>query len=251
MHHVQHLANLNFESPRLRKEEEILAMASEAAEEAQAPLGLLDQPVLIEGKRKRKATKQYNIEASVPKKRVAAKHVGSGTKLQDIPSVEQTLTEKFKADDLRMLYKLCFEVTGKTTTLKKELKQFQGFGFDKDSTEYKKKQAQLNKLNKSVLAAQFCAPLCLKDKGTKEEVINRIMEFLLCPTDSGEAVVSDVKKKVQQKKKKGKDKELTDSDHKETTAEDDVEDNEEPSTTATADKDDKEEEEEKEDKGEE
>lgn len=49
-------------------------------------LGLLDQPVLIEGKRKRKATKQYNIEASVPKKRVAAKHVGSGTKLQDIPS---------------------------------------------------------------------------------------------------------------------------------------------------------------------
>ena len=84
----------------------------------------------MEGKRKRKATTQYNVEATAPKKRVAAKHVGSGTKLQDIPSgitflikcyanrtlivlVEQTLTEKFKADDLRMLYKLCFEVTGK------------------------------------------------------------------------------------------------------------------------------------------
>ena len=70
--------------------------------------------------------------------------------------------------------------------------------------EYKKKQAQLNKfvtlltyhnydcvcvfirLNRSVLAAQFCAPLCLNDKGTKDEVISRIMEFLLCPTDSGE-----------------------------------------------------------------
>ena len=29
--------------------------------------------------------------------------------------VDQTLTEKFKADDLRMLYKLCFEVTGKVS----------------------------------------------------------------------------------------------------------------------------------------
>ena len=38
----------------------------------------------MEGKRKRKATKQYNIEPAVPKKKV--KHIGSGTKLQDIPS---------------------------------------------------------------------------------------------------------------------------------------------------------------------
>lgn len=49
-------------------------------------LGLLDQPILMEGKRKRKATKQFNIETVVPKKKVATKHVGSGIKLQDIPS---------------------------------------------------------------------------------------------------------------------------------------------------------------------
>ena len=49
-------------------------------------LGLLDQPILMEGKRKRKATKQFNIETTVPKKKVATKHVGSGTKLKDIPS---------------------------------------------------------------------------------------------------------------------------------------------------------------------
>ena len=29
--------------------------------------------------------------------------------------VDYTLTEKFKADDLRMLYKMCFEVTGKVS----------------------------------------------------------------------------------------------------------------------------------------
>jgi len=40
----------------------------------------------MEGKRKRKATKQFNIETVVPKKKVATKHIGSGTKLQDIPS---------------------------------------------------------------------------------------------------------------------------------------------------------------------
>ena len=82
------------------------------------------------------------------------------------------MTENFKVDDLKMLYKLCFEVTGKVSdellcvwcnlmlclytrlsyeilqnaTLKKELKQFQGFGFNKDGAEYKKKQTQLNKL---------------------------------------------------------------------------------------------------------
>ena len=48
--------------------------------------GLLDQPLLMEGKRKRKATQQFNIEVAVPKKRVAKKHAGSGTRLQDIPS---------------------------------------------------------------------------------------------------------------------------------------------------------------------
>ena len=95
-------------------------------------VGLLDQPVLVEGKRKRKATQQYNVETTTPKKRGATKHVGTGTKLQDIPSgngalllltvkitcsVEQALNEKFKVDDLKMLYKLCFEVTGKVSNL--------------------------------------------------------------------------------------------------------------------------------------
>lgn len=48
--------------------------------------GLLDQPVLMEGKRKRKTTAQFNFEPVVPKKKVAIKHTGSGSKLQDIPS---------------------------------------------------------------------------------------------------------------------------------------------------------------------
>lgn len=49
-------------------------------------VGLLDQPVVVEGKRKRKATNQYNVGTTVAKKKVAIKHTGSGTKLQDIPS---------------------------------------------------------------------------------------------------------------------------------------------------------------------
>lgn len=40
----------------------------------------------MEGKRKRKATKQFSVEIAPPKKKVAKKPVGSGTKLQDIPS---------------------------------------------------------------------------------------------------------------------------------------------------------------------
>lgn len=85
----------------------------------------------MEGKRKRKVTKQFSIEIAPPKKKVAKKPVGSGTKLQDIPSgmmilvasqvyliitVDYTLSEKFKADGLRMLYRLCFEANGKVST---------------------------------------------------------------------------------------------------------------------------------------
>lgn len=55
-------------------------------------LGLLDQPVLMEGKRKRKATKQFSVEATTPRKKVAIKHVGNGVKLEDIPSGSTMIT---------------------------------------------------------------------------------------------------------------------------------------------------------------
>ena len=38
----------------------------------------------------------------------------------------------------------------------------------------------------SGLSDNFCAPLCLVTKGTKEEIIDRILDFLMCPTDSGQ-----------------------------------------------------------------
>lgn len=41
---------------------------------------------------------------------------------------------------------------------------------------------KLFRLSISCLTSQVCAPLCLKDKGPKEEIIDRIIEFLLCPT---------------------------------------------------------------------
>ena len=72
-------------------------------------IGLLDQPVLMEGKRKRKAVKQFNMEVTAPKKRAATKYVGSGTKLQDIPSgsVYNCLPEESNCEcsvDLSLLY---------------------------------------------------------------------------------------------------------------------------------------------------
>lgn len=49
-------------------------------------LGLLDQPVLMEGKRKRTASQLYNVTETNKKKKSVEQHVGSGTKLQDISS---------------------------------------------------------------------------------------------------------------------------------------------------------------------
>lgn len=50
-----------------------------------------------------------------------------------------------KLDDLKTLYKVCFGGRGKATLIRKNIRLFNGFGFDKDSDSYEKKKASLTK----------------------------------------------------------------------------------------------------------
>lgn len=64
--------------------------------------------------------------------------------------------------------------------LKKNLRQFDGFDFDIDSTEYKKRIEATQKLELAKLKG-VCEGLQLDKKGAKDVLCHRICEFLLAP----------------------------------------------------------------------
>lgn len=53
--------------------------------------------------------------------------------------------QRYKVENLKLLHKVCFNRTGKVPVIKKNIRKFNGFDFDKDSTDYEKKRAMLSK----------------------------------------------------------------------------------------------------------
>lgn len=87
-----------------------------------------------------------------------------------------------RIDTLQTLHQICFGTTGKTNLLKKNLRQFSGFDFDKDSDEFIKKIEAAQKFDLTKLKG-VCDGLQLDKKGSKETICQRILEFLLSPTE--------------------------------------------------------------------
>lgn len=108
---------------------------------------------------------------------------GSGTALGEIPRIDASIS-RFKNDDLRLLHRLLFKTPGKTTVIKKNIKKFNGFDFKKDTEEYNKKVAAAQKFEVKQLKS-ICEMLDLEKKGNKDEIIERVVDFLLEPKDSG------------------------------------------------------------------
>lgn len=144
-------------------------------------LGLLDQPLVLEGKRKRKSVQSFQSPDSAPsKKKKVEVEEGRGLKLGDISSVDAALNKK-KTDELRPLYKLLFDQQGNRLDIKKHVRSFSGFPFREGTDDYKKRQASLERLQKLALVNLYCQPLGLSVTGNKTELANRIMRFLMKP----------------------------------------------------------------------
>lgn len=109
----------------------------------------------------------------------------NGTALGDIPKIDKYITST-RIDVLQTLHQICFDAVGKTNSLKKNLRQFEGFDFDKESDDYEKKVKETQKFELPKLKG-VCEGLQLDKKGTKEAVSQRICEFLLAPTTSEDA----------------------------------------------------------------
>ncbi|XP_034465838.1 protein DEK-like [Hippoglossus hippoglossus] len=140
---------------------------------------------IIEGKRPKKTFERFNFQAPKEMEKLKIED-GSGDKLGDIPHTSFQLT-KMKPADLKPLHAILFDRLGKIATIKKNLRLFNGFGFDGDSEQYIKKRDKLrtnsNFNNKKLKVV--CGVLDLKKNGAYMDLVDRIMTFLIAPKNSG------------------------------------------------------------------
>ncbi|XP_008196366.1 protein DEK isoform X2 [Tribolium castaneum] len=149
---------------------------------------LLDQPLEKSGKRERKNVQRFNEEFPSETKEVVKVEIpnGSGTSLGAIPRIDASIS-RFKNEDMRLLHKILFKLQGKVTMIKKNIKKFNGFEFKKGSEEYSKKVASMTKCDVKQLKS-ICEMLDLQKTGSKDDIVERILDFLLEPKDSGKPV---------------------------------------------------------------
>ncbi|XP_030765269.1 protein DEK-like [Sitophilus oryzae] len=149
---------------------------------------LLDQPLETSGKRERKNVQRFEEDFKANDKDSGKLEIdeGSGTALGEIPRIEASIV-RFKNEDLKILHRILFKTEGKTSLLKKNIKKFNGFVFKKDSDDYKKKVDACKKLEVKSLKS-LCEMLDLEKKGNKDDITERILDFLLEPKDSGKPV---------------------------------------------------------------
>jgi len=164
-------------------------------------------PLLTPGsKREVKKTQWLSLSmteaTSSPKEKLTILE-GKGTKLGDMPRVDRELNQT-NADDLKPLHRFLFGRTAKNWEIKKNIRKFNGFAFEVNSKEYKKKKDFVEKF--TVPGLKFvCEILDQEKSGTKAELEDRLMEYLMEPRSSGKPVPGK-RKKMSGDKKKRKEK---------------------------------------------
>ncbi|CAG5118983.1 unnamed protein product, partial [Candidula unifasciata] len=162
-------------------------------DDEELPPGLLERPLEVEGKREKKKVERLSasmITSPTEKKKLEIEK-GTGKKLGDIPYIEHQLNIT-KAVDLKPLHRVLFLRVGANNEIKKNIRQFSGFTHGKDSKEHEKRVACLNKLVLAELKA-ICLALGLERGGTKVNLVDRVMDFLMKPKDKGLNVKSKTK----------------------------------------------------------
>ncbi|XP_053489962.1 protein DEK [Ictalurus furcatus] len=148
---------------------------------------------IIEGKREKKTVQRLNMQMGKPKEKLKVESIGHGDKLGDIARVNHAIG-KLKAPQLKPLHKILYDRPGAVSSLRKHLRLFNGFPFEIDSDPYNKKKEKVLKLPKIQLRT-ICQILDLERSGNQSVLVDRIMHFLINPTNSGKPVILKKKKK--------------------------------------------------------
>ncbi|KAJ3597962.1 hypothetical protein NHX12_001477 [Muraenolepis orangiensis] len=158
-----------------------------------------DLSEIVEGKRTKKTVERLEFQISKPKEKLKVED-GGGDKLGDIPRTNHMIG-KLKPGDLKPLHAIMFDRPGKTVSMRKNMRQFNGFLFDVNSQQFTKKRDKMlrtSSLTNSKLR-DICKVLDLEKKGTQPDLVDRILTFLSAPKNSGKRLL--LKKKKRSKKK--------------------------------------------------
>ncbi|VDN05197.1 unnamed protein product [Thelazia callipaeda] len=161
--------------------------------------GLLDGPVIMDGKRQRHAVDRLHINPShsLDSKKSSVRIVGSGTCLGDIEFVRAGIS-KARNDTLKRLHNMCYGSPGTTTSRRRNLKKFNGFAFDEKSVDFEKKKIKAMKITNNELTA-VARILGLGKNYTKNALVMSILRFLQKPEDKGRKFMSSKRQKRSRK----------------------------------------------------
>merc|ERR1712168_1042786 len=171
-----------------------------AAEDEEPPPGIYDCSLIQDGCRDRKKVVRLSAAPPTKEKKLFEIAAGRGTCLGNIPIIDH-LVSKENSENLRPLHMTLFKTLGQSHLIKKNIRQFNGFAFEKDTEEYVKKKERLVKMTIPELKL-ICTFLSLEKSGSKEEVVGRILAFLLKPKDEGKKAPQGKKRRASSTKKK-------------------------------------------------
>lgn len=145
-------------------------------------LGLLDQPLVLDGRRKKHSVQRLQLLSPDREKKKMEFEEGKGIPLGQIEGIELAF-QKNKSEELKIIHRLAFGRPGQSYEVKRNLRLFSGYSFDKSDDQYERKRAALAKYPVEVIR-QTCEQLSLARSGKKEDLVDRIMEFMLEPSEA-------------------------------------------------------------------
>ena len=151
--------------------------------------------------RERKVMEKFRPGPAVVEKAEFEIKEGKGKKLADIENVS-TIMNRFKSDDaaMKMCHKLCYKRDGKSTTRKRNLRQFSGV-WDIDEKEVRDRVLKVKPVSllKEVATVFDCKP----QGNITADYQDSVVKFLLKPTASGNEVpLTDAAKRREKSAKK-------------------------------------------------
>lgn len=162
---------------------------------------------IMEGKREKKTVQRLDMQVPKPKEKLRIESIGKGDKLGDIPRVNHAIG-RLKAPLLKPLHKIIYDRPGAVASLRKHLRLFNGFPFEVESDPYNKKRIKMLKIPKVQLKS-ICQILDIERSGSQAVLADRIMQFLVNPTNSGKPVILKKKRKKKTAKDTKREKKTT------------------------------------------
>uniref|UniRef100_A0A158R4N9 DEK_C domain-containing protein n=1 Tax=Syphacia muris TaxID=451379 RepID=A0A158R4N9_9BILA len=179
--------------PRTEKVEDEQSIKEQENSKEPLKKGLLDKPLVIEGKRERHSVNRLISEPVTVPKKPALEVSGTGLCLGDIEFVNFAIN-KVHSERLKTFHRILYGSQGKNGLRKKNLRKFNGFGFEVGSAGFEKKKALLMKLNVSEVH-DIRRILGSESGHNKAEEVMNILKFLQKPCDLGAKVPKSKRKK--------------------------------------------------------